>query len=264
MAEQPKRMTRPRAPRRDKGHPLWTPRDLEVLAWIADQYGVRRDQLAVLLGRWAAAPTRTPGRLAESTVKDWVERWRRAGVIGSTQVLAWHHSWIWLTRLGLEHLELDYRLWEPRARALPHLYAINQARLLVEARYPQAEWRSERALRAGQPFVAGQTGGEHQPDAEVQLGAQRIAIEVELTAKSKKRQPAILYSLARRYEGIWYFCPKALEEPLRQSFGPVRSSGAAEMLAGPLAPRAGRSSQAASHPAPTPRRRAWPRRRQVR
>ena len=42
---------------------------------------------------------------------------------------------------------------------------------------------------------------------------------MELTAKSKKRQPAILYNLARRYEAIWYFCPKALEEPLRQSFG---------------------------------------------
>lgn len=70
----------------------------------------------------------------------------------------------------------------------------------------------------GQPFVAGQTRGEHLPDAEVQLGAQRVAIEVELTAKSKKRQPAILYSLARRYDGIWYFCPPTMQEPMQRAF----------------------------------------------
>jgi hypothetical protein len=127
-------------------------------------------------------------------------------------------GWVWVTSLGLDHLGLEYRYWEPKARSLPHLYAINQARLMVEARQPEAEWRSERALRAGQLFTAGQSQGEHQPDAEVQIGGSRVAIEVELHIKSKKRQPAILYSLARRYEGIWYFCPQALEAPLRQSF----------------------------------------------
>lgn len=61
-----------RAPRRDKGQPQWTERDLAVLAWIGEQYGVRRDHLAVLLGRAAHADTKTPGRLAATTVKDWV------------------------------------------------------------------------------------------------------------------------------------------------------------------------------------------------
>lgn len=206
MSEQPKIMIRTRAPRADKGHPWWTPRDLAVLAWIAEQYGVRRDQLAVLLAREGVVATQTPGRVAESTVKDWVQRWRRAGIVGSTLVFAGQPSWVWVTRLGCEHLELDYRLWEPRARGLPHLYAVNEARLLVEARYPEAEWHSERARRHGQPFVAGQTRVEHQPDAEVQFGERRIAIEVELSSKSKKRQPTILYGLARSYSGIWYFC----------------------------------------------------------
>jgi hypothetical protein len=50
---------------------------------------------------------------------------------------------VWVTREGLEHLELDYRLWEPQARGLDHLHAVNQVRLWVEARYPEAEWRSE-------------------------------------------------------------------------------------------------------------------------
>ena len=41
---------------------------------------------------------------------------------------------------------------------------------------------------------------------------------MERSATTAKQMPAILYRLARRYEAIWYFCPKALEEPLRQSF----------------------------------------------
>lgn len=205
-------------------HPRWTERDGVVLRWIAEQYGVRRDQLAVLLAWWGQVPTQTPGVLGSETVRDWVQRWRGAGVLGSVPLVVGEPSWVWVTRLGLDHLGLEYRYWEPKARSLPHLHAINQARWMVEVRYPQAIWRSERALRAGQPFAAGQTQGDHQPDAEVQLGAQRIAIEVELTAKSKKRQPAILYGLARRYDAIWYFCPPALEAHLQQSFAQLEAA----------------------------------------
>jgi hypothetical protein len=187
------------------------PRDLVVLLWIAEQYGVRRDHLAVLLGREAQAETQTPGRLGVTTVNDWVQRWKKAGVLESTRVLTGQPSWVWVTRAGLDHLELDYRLWEPKARGVEHLYAINEVRLLVEAREPEAQWHSERARRHGQPFVAGQIRAEHQPDAEVELRGQRIAIEVERSSKSKKRQPAILYQLARSYDRIWYFCPPAQE-----------------------------------------------------
>lgn len=134
MSEQPSETQKTRAPRRDKGQPRWTERDLAVMTWIAQQYGVRRDQLAVLLGRGAAAQTKAPGRLAETTVKDWVQRWRGAGVLGSTQLLMGQYAWVWVTYLGLDHLGLEYRYWEPKARSLPHLHAINQARLMVEAR----------------------------------------------------------------------------------------------------------------------------------
>jgi hypothetical protein len=209
--------SRPRVPRWDKGHPWWTPRDLAVLLWIAEQYGVRRDHLALLLGREAQAETRTPGRLGVTTVNDWVQRWRRAGVLESTHVLAGQPSWVWLTRAGLDHLELDYRLWEPKARGVEHLHAVNEARLWVEARELEAEWRSERSLRSGQPFVAGQTRAEHQPDAEVELRGQRVAIEVERSSKSKKRQPAILYQLARRYDAIWYFCAPATQRLMERA-----------------------------------------------
>jgi hypothetical protein len=61
------------------------------------------------------------------------------------------------------------------------------------------------------------------------LDAQRLAIEVEVTAKTPQEVLAILYGLARTYVGIWYFCPPAtkgvmqralaqLSEPMRRKF----------------------------------------------
>lgn len=60
---------------------------------------------------------------------------------------------------------------------------------------------------------------EHRPDAELLIGSQTAAIEVVRSSKTSQRELAIFYELTRIYEGIWYFCPKSLEEPLRQSFG---------------------------------------------
>lgn len=209
--------TRGRAPRRDKGQPLWTPRDLAVLVWMADQYAVRRDHLAVLLGQRAEAPTKVPGRLAVTTVKDWVQRWRRAGIIESMRVLLGEPGWAWVTREGLEHLELTYRYWEPKERGLAHLHAINQVRLLVEQRQTAAIWRSERWLHSEQPVARQQSDLTHRPDAEVLLGPQTVAIEVERSAKTPQRLPAICYELARRYDGIWYFCPTPVLESMQRA-----------------------------------------------
>jgi hypothetical protein len=221
-----------RLPRRDRGQPLWTSRDLIVLGWIADQYGMRRDHLAMLLARESQGATKTPGRLAATTVKDWVQRWRQAGIVESARLLVGQPGWVWLTRAGLEQVERDYRYWEPKARGLDHLHAVNQVRLWLEARSPSAQWLSERQLRHGRPFTPKQTRAEHQPDAEVTLDAQRIAIEVELTAKTPQEVQAILYGLVRAYTGIWYFCPPPtkglmqralaqLSEPTRRKFSVI-------------------------------------------
>lgn len=66
-SEQPSAPQKTRASRWDKGQPRWTERDVAILQWIAEQYGVRRDLLSVLLrgrgrcrrrrlGSWRPAP----------------------------------------------------------------------------------------------------------------------------------------------------------------------------------------------------------------
>src|SRR5262249_13730156 len=128
-----------------------------------------------------------------------------------------HPSWVWLTRKGLEQLELAYQVWEPKVQGLRHLYALNQARLWVEGHRPTATWRGERQLRHERGYVQTQARPEHRPDAEVEIGGQPVAIEVELSDKVSGRLAAILYELARTYTGIWYFCSPATQALLQRA-----------------------------------------------
>lgn len=198
-----------RKPRQDKGKMRWTERDLTVVCWIGEQYAARLDQLAVKLARLTSVPTQTPGTLGEDTVYRLVQRWKQAGVADTLVLLRQQPGWVWLTREGLEQMELPYRFWRPKVQGLAHLYAVNQARLWIEKRYPTAIWRSERQLNSERGFSRKQARGPHRPDAEVEVDGQRIAVEVELSDKVSERLAAILYELARTYAGIWYFCPQA-------------------------------------------------------
>jgi hypothetical protein len=91
--------------------PAPTHRDVEVLAWVAEQYAVRADTLAFLLGRrssetprivhrWEYAPgqwTQLPA-LAEATVRYHLRRWLQAGWVRPQRALG--RTWIVPTRPG--------------------------------------------------------------------------------------------------------------------------------------------------------------------
>lgn len=202
--------------RRDKGLVRWTERDLAVLRWMAEQYVIGLDQLQVLLGRWSST-NQTAGSVARTTASNEVTRWQRAEAVKRQQVLVGQPTCIWLTRAGLALLDVPYQLWTPKPEGLTHLLAINQVRLWVERKQPEAIWRSERQLRSERPITGQHTAQEHRPDAEVLVGAKTVAIEVERSAKTPQRLPAILYGLARTYDGIWYFCPKPVLESMQRA-----------------------------------------------
>src|SRR5213082_1484203 len=87
--------TRSRA-RRDKGKRLITARDRLVLAWIAQQYAARLDQVRALLNR-------APGRGGKAQV---VGRWVDLGLVSYERVYQREPGWIYLTALGLRRNEL--------------------------------------------------------------------------------------------------------------------------------------------------------------
>jgi len=83
---------------------------------------------------------------------------------------------------------------------MAHVGAVNDVRLHVQQRSPDSEWVPERVL------ARERGSGEHLPDAVVLTDGQRVAIEVELTVKSRRRLTGILDELSGRFDAVVYFC----------------------------------------------------------
>lgn len=172
-------------PRRDKGMVLFSPRDEYCLGWIADQYAVRLDQIQQLLSRHPGGQVKDKAKgLAPTTVKDQIERWRRAGWIEYQRVLVGQPGFAWITRKGLQVLDQDdiYTARAPAHTRLTHIYAVNQVRMAEEMRLGLA-WESERKYRAALEAVEkGESSGPI-PDGIIREQGRPIAIEVEISPK---------------------------------------------------------------------------------
>ena len=164
-------------------------RDLDALAWTGEQYAARSDQLELLLG----CGSRTAQRV--------VSRLRHARLVEVRRLLVGEPAWLIPTVAGLRACGLGFGPWQPRLGLLAHVAAVNRVRLHVEARSPDCEWVCERALARER-----ESQREHLPDAVVLTEGRRVAIEVELTVKSKRRVTTILDELAGRFDATLYFC----------------------------------------------------------
>jgi hypothetical protein len=155
---------------------------------VGEQYAARVDQLEVLMD------------CGPRTVQRTVARLRDAGFVELRRVLVGEPAWVFPTAAGLRACGSSFGVWSPRIGLLSHVAAVNDVRLHVQARSPGSEWIPERAI------ARDRTGREHLPDGVALVGGQRVAIEVELTIKSRRRVTAILDELAGRYDAIVYFC----------------------------------------------------------
>lgn len=182
--------------------PPVTPRDLDVLALIAQQCTITHAQLARLIGR------------SERTARWLRDRWQRAGWVESRVLLVGVPAFIWLTPQGQRVCGASFKPWRPSAAGrLPHLAACTDARLMVARRRPDAIWTSERELmRAARRERAPRS--QHMPDAAVALDGRTAAIEVELTPKQRTRTESIARELLARYDAVWYFTTDATQRQL--------------------------------------------------
>ncbi len=163
-------------------------RDLELLAWVGEQYAARTDQLELLMGCGPRTVQRTMTRL------------REAGLIKTRRVLVGEAAWVIPTGAGLRACGSSFGAWSPRTGLLSHVAAVNDVRLHVQRRSPASEWVCERAL------ARDRKAGEHLSDGVVITGGQRVAIEVELTVKSRRRVAGILDELTGCFDAVVYFC----------------------------------------------------------
>lgn len=197
--------------RADKGSVRLTERDVSCLLWVGQQYAIRIDQLARLLGRPAG---RT---LAESTTRAAVKRWTRAGFVGSRKVTVGDPAFVWLTRRGLREVGLPFKAWEPSASTASHLYWTNQVRLYVEDRHPEFDWTPERTMRCGRELQTISDSSSHIADGELHSNGAVVGIEVELTSKSASRRDAIMRKLTSAYQTVWYFAPEPVRSLLERT-----------------------------------------------
>jgi len=121
-----------------------------------------------------------------------------------------------VTATGREEINAELGRFTVRLQTLPHNLVVADVALVLLERYPGLVWVTERELRreAGQRFGFGQN--IHVPDGVLILpNGKRIAVEVEVTAKEKRRVEKIMRGYLRNadYAEVWYFCrtPRQVE-----------------------------------------------------
>ncbi len=170
------------------GLPVAKRRDLFVLRFISEQYAVRLDQLAALLGR------------TTRTAQNWRATFEEAGWIHAKRLFVEEPAFVWLTRKGQHHAGTGFKAWQMRLSQLPHIVAVNNVRMHITQRAPESRWICERELARELDRKS------HLPDAVIQLNNERHAVEVELTPKAKPRVVQIVSELHSNYDAVVYFC----------------------------------------------------------
>ena len=202
--------------------PQITERLEKFFAVIGQQGVLRFDQAQCYLGRMTPDPgkMKQPGIMSAERTRKILRPWLKEEVILYRTFFFRQKGCIWLTPKGIKYAQLNLRYYEPSPSALPHMYAVNEVRLLSEARRPDYTWRSEREIRA-QQHASAKDSTPHIPDAELisANGNSVIGIECELTVRSEKRLEETVIDQAgnKRYSAIWYFASEAAYRAVRKA-----------------------------------------------
>lgn len=153
------------------------PWEVRVLQLVAEQGAVPLDQLGRFLDCREAQTERVVERLLENALV------RRA------RPFPGEPDWIWPTKRGAQFSGTGLSAGSPRLGGLLRRRAVNDVRLYLMAREPDARWVSRREL------LHGCHGGRSVPDAVLEWDGERHAIELilsprdrsELVAKAEKR-----------------------------------------------------------------------------
>lgn len=178
------------------GSVRFSERDGWLLSLVGEQYAVSVEQLARLIGR-----SHRTGR--------WLrDRWRQAGWIESRPLTRNGPSLLWLTAEGVRIAQSPYRTWRPNVGLASHIEAVTDVRLLLEQELRLGAWRCERSLAQRSPSRS--AARPHLPDGLLETGTEQIAVEVELSLKSRARLAAILDQVGHQHAQVWYFAAPAL------------------------------------------------------
>jgi hypothetical protein len=109
---------------------------------------------------------------------------------------------VWLTSRGSTIAGGRFRTWQPNHGLVAHIEAVTNVRLLLERQLRLGRWECERSL--ARHIRSGRKPNAHLPDAVLHTES-RVAIEVELTRKSRSRLKKIVTDLSVDYDRVLYF-----------------------------------------------------------
>jgi hypothetical protein len=194
-----------------------TRRDLEVLTFAGEQFGLPMAVVAELVARHAAA-TRPLGASAAAAVARRTAARLEAGGFAERLAVA-GAVWLVPTARGLAFCrqgeQRAWETWRPAAWKLQHVAAVARLRLVLTDRHPEARWESERSIRrrwAGSGArVRYADAGLHFPDGRA------VGVECELHVKAPHLYEGIAADQDPAWTaGVWWFCPAGQVELLRR------------------------------------------------
>jgi hypothetical protein len=172
------------------------PWEFELLRLIAEQGAIPFDQLARFLGADAGQ--------AESVVKHLTE----VGYVDYGRFLHDEPHWAWLSCRGARLSGTGFRPNRPRVGAMARMRAVNEVRLHISSRAPEARWICHRSLVREQ----GRRG--HRPNAVIEIRSERHAIVVRLSARDLDIVRDSLETDMARYDAVIVFAMPSIRRRL--------------------------------------------------
>lgn len=178
-----------------------TTRDIEILEFINEFGFCEMPQIMKRFGLTRARGYQIMKRLTN------------AELILHERIFHGGHGVFYLTRKGAECTDL------PPIKNIPkdtyeHQLAIIEVYFKLREQYPEAEWIGERRIKR-EKFMGGIGKKGHLADGILLFPDHKeIAIEVELTMKSKKRLEDIIWGyFGHKYiKEVWYYCSNEVIE----------------------------------------------------
>lgn len=147
-----------------------------------------------------------------------MKRLIRGGLVAHERVFHNRPGAYFLTRAGAKYTPLP-PIYKIPKDLYKHQIAIIDVYFKLIQLYPDATWLSERVLKRDK-FTEGFGRTGHLADGKLIMPDQkRVAIEVELTMKSRRRLEQIFraYTLQIAVKEVWYFCAPDVYSLMKQA-----------------------------------------------
>lgn len=175
------------------------PWEFELLRLIAEQGAIPFDQLARFLD------------CKQEKAADVAKHLTKVGYTDYGRFLHGEPHWLWLTGRGTRLSGTGFAFLLPKVGAMARMRAVNEVRLHIAARAPEARWICSRSVFREQ----GKRG--YRPNAVVEIRRERHAILIHLSAQLPELVREVVETHMARYDAVIAFAnpkPRKLLERL--------------------------------------------------